>query len=88
MCLSFLLGAGAVLTGCSKKPDEAQCIEFADHLIEMMQSSRDKPSSRVKKLAQDKHQDIVTACVRDGTLAEVECVMGQTELSELAKNCK
>ena len=87
MCLTLLLGA-STLVGCTKKPSEAQCAEFADHMVELLQASRDKPSSRVKKLAQDKRDDIIGACVRDGSVEEVECVMAQTDLADLAKNCK
>lgn len=84
----LLLGASSTLTACTKKPSEAQCGEFADHMVELLQDSREKPSSRVKKLAQEKRDDIVNACVRDGSVEEVECVMAQSDLGELAANCK
>jgi len=87
-CLLIVLAAGATLVGCGKKPSEAQCGEFADHMITLLQESRERPSSRIKKMAQDKRQDIISKCVEDGTVEEVECVLGQSSLEDLAANCK
>lgn len=86
-CLALLLGASS-LVACTKKPSETQCGEFADHMVELLQASRDKPSSRVKKLAQEKRDDLIGDCVRDGSVEEVECVMGQSSLADIAQNCK
>ena len=87
-CLLTVLLASTSLTACTKKPSEEQCGEFADHMVELLQASREKPSSKIQKMAQDKRQDIISKCVGDGSVEEVECVLAQESLEDLAANCK
>ncbi|PRQ08022.1 hypothetical protein [Enhygromyxa salina] len=85
---SALLGASVLLTACAKKPSEAQCDEFADHFVKLLEESRDKPDSRIKKLANDQRDKVVEACVSEGSVAEVECVLAQTSIAAVESNCK
>jgi hypothetical protein len=75
-------------SACTKKPSEEQCQAFADHFVKLLQESREKPDGRIKKLANDQRDDVVGACVADGSVEEVECVMAQTSLADVATNCK
>lgn len=86
--LAALLGVGLLLSACSKKPSEDQCEAFADHFVKLLQESRDKPDARIRKLAQGQRQSVVDACVKDGTAAEVECVLGQASIGDIEANCK
>ncbi len=83
-----LLSGALALTGCSKKPTEAQCEEFADHFVELLKSSRDKPDARIRKLAVDKRDDLIESCVKGGTVKEVECVLAQDAITGVEANCK
>ena len=85
---SALLGASMLLSACSKKPSEAQCDAFADHFVQLLEESRDKPSARVKKLAHDQRDKVIEACVSEGSVAEIECVMAQTSIASVEANCK
>lgn len=78
----------ALAAGCTKKPSEDQCEAFADHLVELLVDSRDSPTDRVRKLARTKHDEIVAACVKEGTAEEVECVLAQPDLAAVEANCK
>ncbi|KIG15429.1 hypothetical protein DB30_05625 [Enhygromyxa salina] len=77
-----------LLTACGKKPTEAQCDEFADHFVKLLEESREKPDSRIKKLANDQRDKVIEACVSEGSVAEVECVMAQTSIAAVEANCK
>lgn len=83
-----LLGASMLLTACGKKPSEAQCDAFADHFVKLLEESREKPDSRIKKLARDQRDKVIEACVAEGSVAEVECVMAQTSIASVEANCK
>ena len=83
----MVLVACTSLAACTKKPSEAQCGEFADHMIELLEASRETPSSKLQKMAQEKRQDIISKCVADGSVEEVECVLGQESIDDLT-NCK
>lgn len=76
------------LAGCGKKPSEEQCKQFSAHFIKLLEESREKPDSRVKQLARTYEDKMVEACVTQGTLAEVECVLAQTTLADVEANCK
>ncbi|PRP90229.1 hypothetical protein ENSA5_66410 [Enhygromyxa salina] len=82
------LGVSVVLTACTKKPSEEQCDAFADHFVKLLEESRDKPDSRIKKLANDQRDKVISACVSDGSVEEVECVMAQTSIADVEANCK
>ncbi len=88
LSLAALLGLGLTLSACAKKPSEAQCEEFADHFVKLLEESRDKPDARIRKLARDQRQDLVDTCVQDGTAQEVECVLAQPSIGEVEANCK
>ncbi|NVB39302.1 hypothetical protein G6O69_15775 [Pseudenhygromyxa sp. WMMC2535] len=83
-----LVAASTLVAGCAKKPSQDQCEAFAEHFIELLQESREKPNSRIRKLAEDKHDEIVTACVSEGSVEEVECVLAQSSIGEVEANCK
>ncbi len=84
--LALGLGVGA---GCSgEKPSEDQCGQFADHLVKLLQDAQDKPSAQVRALARNHRDKIVESCVQEGTVAEVECVLGQETLAGVEENCK
>jgi hypothetical protein len=87
VALLALVGVLAV-TGCSKKPSEAQCEEFADHFVKLLEESRGKPDARIRKLAHNQRQDLVDACVSEGSVKEVECVLGQASVLDVEANCK
>jgi hypothetical protein len=82
------LSACLLTSACTDKPSEADCEAFADHFVKLLQESREKPDGRIKKLAQDQRDDVVGACVADGSKKEVACVMEQTSLADVATNCK
>lgn len=75
-------------SACTKPPTEEQCSAFADHFVKLLMESREKPDGRIKKLANDQRDDVIGACVSDGSVEEVECVMAQTTLADVAANCK
>jgi hypothetical protein len=83
-----LLSASVALSACTKKPSEEQCEAFADHFVKLLEESRDKPDSRIKKLARDQRDKVIKACVSDGSVEEVECVMAQSSIAEVEANCK
>lgn len=76
------------MSACSKKPTEAQCDEFADHFVKLLEESREKPDSRIRKLAQSMRQDVVHSCVKDGSAEEIECVLAQPSIGDVEANCK
>ena len=82
------LSLSLALTACTKKPSEDQCEAFADHFVKLLEESRDKPDARIKKLAQEQRQKVVSACVADGSVEEVECVLAQTSIADVEANCK
>ena len=82
------LSVSLALTACTKKPSEEQCDAFADHFVELLENSRDKPDARIKKLANDQRDKVIGACVSEGSVEEVECVMAQSTLEDVAANCK
>jgi hypothetical protein len=82
------LSACLLTSACTKKPSEEQCQAFADHFVKLLEESREKPDGRIKKLANDQRDDVIGACVSDGSVEEVECVMAQTSLTDVAANCK
>ncbi len=82
------LSACLLASACTKKPSEEQCQAFADHFVKLLEESREKPDGRIKKLANEQRDDVVGACVADGSVQEVECVMAQTSLADAATNCK
>jgi hypothetical protein len=88
LLLVGLLGLALISSGCAKKPTEEQCDQLADHLVKLLQESRDKPDARIRKLAQDKRQEVVDSCVQGGTAAEVECVLAQGSIGDVEANCK
>lgn len=90
LALPLLGGALAVLfgAGCTKKPSEAQCEEFADHFVKLLEESRGKPDVRIKKLAQNQRQELIDACVGQGSVKEIECVLGQSSILDVEANCK
>ena len=81
-CAPLSLGA------CSKKPSLEQCEAFADHFVELLQASRDKPDARIRKLARSQRDKIIDACTKDGTVEEVECVLAQDSIGEVEAECK
>jgi hypothetical protein len=83
-----LLALGLLLSGCTKKPSEEQCEQFADHFVKLLEESREKPDARIKKLARDQRQNVVDTCVKDGSVKEVECVLAQTSRVDVEANCK
>ncbi|MFO7563280.1 MAG: hypothetical protein R6X02_11610 [Enhygromyxa sp.] len=83
-----LLGIGLLLPACTKKPSEELCEEFADHFVKLLEDSRGQPDARIRKLARDQRQDVINACVKDGSVKEVECVMAQSSMLEVEANCK
>jgi hypothetical protein len=85
---SALLGASMLLSACAKKPSEAQCDAFADHFVKLLEESREKPNSRIKKLAHDQRDKVIEACVSEGSVAEIECVMAQSSIAAVEANCK
>lgn len=82
------LSACLVMAACTKKPSQEQCDAFTDHFVKLLEESREKPDARIKKLANDQRDKVIEACVRDGSVQEVECVMAQTSLADVAANCK
>lgn len=82
-----LLCAALALSGCGK-PTQEQCDEFADHFVELLKESRERPSSRINKLADEQHDKIVEACIEDGSVEEVECVLAQKSIGDVEANCK
>jgi hypothetical protein len=82
------LSACSVLAACTKKPSEQQCEAFADHFVKLLEESREKPDARIKKLAGEQRDKVIEACVRDGSQEEVDCVMAQASLADVAANCK
>lgn len=82
------LSACLVTTACTKKPSEEQCEAFADHFVKLLEGSRDKPDARIKKLANDQRDKVIGACVSDGSVEEIECVMAQSSLADVEANCK
>jgi LipL41-expression chaperone Lep len=83
-----LIVIGLSLSACTKKPSEEKCEEFADHFVKLLAESRDKPDARIRKLAQNQHQDLVNACVQDGSAKQVDCVLAQTSVLDVEANCK
>ena len=77
-----------VASACAKKPSEEQCEAFADHFVELLQASRERPDSRIDKLADEQRDKVIEACVREGSVDEVECVMAQSSISDVEANCK
>ena len=88
LSLVGLLLLGLTLTACSKKPTEEQCEEFADHLVKLLEESREKPDARIRKLAQNQRQDMIDKCVLEGTLDGIECVLAQSSIGDVEANCK
>lgn len=86
--LAVTLIASFVLTGCSKKPTEDECNEFADHFVKLLEESRESPDARVKKLANSQRDKLIDACVDGGTKKEVECVLAQSSMVDVEANCK
>lgn len=86
--LAALLGLGLVLPACTEKPSEADCDEFAKHLVKLLEESRDKPDPRIRKLAHNQHQALVDTCVKDGDKKKIECVLAQSSLADVQANCK
>ena len=84
----ILVFACLLASACTKKPSEAQCEAFADHFVKLLEESREKPDGRIKKLAHEQRDDVIGACVAEGSVEEVECVMAQTTLADVATNCK
>ena len=71
---------------CSRKPTEAECEAFTDHLVELLVDAGEN-EKRVRKLG-NKHADaMIEACVRGGTIEEVECSLAAESLEALAR-CK
>jgi len=83
-----LIGIGLLLPACTKKPSEEQCEQFADHFVDLLEKSRDKPDARIRKLAQNQRQSLIDACVKDGSVEEVECVLAQSSMTDVEANCK
>jgi LipL41-expression chaperone Lep len=83
-----MIGLSLVLSACGKKPDEEQCELLADHLVKLLEESRDKPDARIRKLAQNQRQPIIDSCVQDGTEKEVQCVLDQSSIGDVEANCK
>lgn len=77
-----------VLSACAKKPSEEQCQGFADHFVKLLEESRERPDSRIKKLADEQRDKLIEACVKEGSVEEVECVMAQSALADVEANCK
>lgn len=88
LSLAGLLGAGLLLTACTKKPSEEECTQFADHLVKLFEESREHPNSRIRKLAQNQRQSIIDECVGHGDVEEVECVLAQSSIGDVEANCK
>lgn len=87
--LALVLVASLVpLAGCGAKPSEEQCQQFVAHLISLIEKSRDKPDGRIKQLARTYEDKMIEACVTEGTLREVECVLAQESLEDVESNCK
>ncbi len=86
--LPVLLASLVLLPGCSKKPSEEQCDQFATHLVKLLEDTSDVPDSRVKQLARTYQDKIVEACLTKGTVAEVECVLAQASLADVETECK
>lgn len=82
------LGVSVALTACTKKPSEEQCDAFADHFVKLLEESREKPDSRIKKLANEQRDKVISACVSGGSVEEVECVMAQASIADVEANCK
>lgn len=83
-----LLGSLVLVPACGKKPTEEQCTEFGTHFVELLETSSDNPSARVKQLARTYEDKIFKACMTEGTAAEVECVNAQSSLADVEANCK
>lgn len=88
LSLAGLLGLGLTLSACTKKPTEERCEDFADHLVKLLEESRDKPDARIRKLAQNQRQPIIDNCVEHGDAKEVECVLAQSSIGDVEANCK
>jgi hypothetical protein len=86
--LAGVLGVGLLTSACAKKPTEEKCEEFADHLVKLLQESRDKPDPRIRKLANAMRQEVVDSCVQEGTAKEVDCVLAASSILEVEANCK
>lgn len=74
-------------TGCSK-PTEEQCEQFADHFVTLLEESRENPSSKIQKLANNQRDKLIDGCVQDGSVEEVECVLAQSSMVDVEANCK
>lgn len=83
-----MLASLALLPACSSKPTEEQCQQFSEHFIELLAESRGKSDSRVKQLARTYTDKIEQACLTEGTVTEVECVLAQSSLADVEANCK
>lgn len=88
LSLAGLLGVTLILSGCSKKPTEEDCEDFADHFVKLLEESRDKPDARIRKLAQNQRQGLIDTCVQDGSAKEIQCVMDQSSIGDVEANCK
>jgi hypothetical protein len=83
-----LLASLVLLPACGKKPTEEQCTKFGAHFVQLLETSSDNPSTRVKQLARSYEDKIFKACMTEGTAAEVECVLAQSTLADVEANCK
>ena len=88
LSIGVSLSAMLAMSACTKKPTEEQCEQFADHLVKLLEESRDKPDARIRKLAQNQRQGIIDSCVEGGDAKEIECVMAQSSIGDVEANCK
>ncbi len=88
------LFVAALVTAClplgacaGKKPSEAQCQEYTDHIIELMKQG-DENGRKIDKLPLKRRDRLLELCTIEGTEPEVLCALEHDSFEAIAENCK
>lgn len=78
------LFALVLVVGCTARPSPAQCEQMVEHVIELTAARHEGRAAVIAEEAAQRHRESLhKACLDDGTLAEVECVLAAASLDEV-----
>ena len=92
-----LVAALALVAGCDGKPSEEDCTKMADKMVELtIKETKDQAGEAAAAMAEDMAKSMAEGmkpefkktCMEDGTKSAVQCILKQSTLEDIEKNCK
>lgn len=86
IAVAALIASSMASGACVPRPSEPRCRAMADHMIELEPLRHEgRAAELAAEVANDRREALVSTCLSEGTVAEVECVLELDTLDQLPR---